>query len=163
MITLNIDGLMNARKLVRAKKKEVIDKANFQYRQHVLAMYRDTLAVSPQFSGDFVGNWDIETTNSPQRPYAQVPNKGSVAASQQPRHAGQEDGPYKSSLMRGIGRLRYIQYGDPVYFVNSAPIQIDSPEVIGPAGDRKDLRETVVITAWESISSYLQAKWGNRP
>ena len=56
--------------------------------------------------------------------------------------------------------MKYITYyGQPVYFTNSAPIEIDSPLVIGPDGVQQ-LRDGVVIGAWASISSYLQARYG---
>lgn len=161
MITLNVDMLMRAREAVKKKRADVLKMATAQYRSQALAMYREVLLVAPQFSGDFVSNFDLETTNSPERGYTPLPNKGSVAVSQQPREAGDTDGPFQAAYMRGVARLRYIQYGDPIYIVNPTPIQIDSPEVIGPDGDRKDLRDPAVITAWESISSYLQAKYGD--
>lgn len=161
VITLNIDGLIQARKLVASKKAEVIKARDTQYRSIVLAMYKDLLYVSPQYSGDFVFNWDIETLTSPERGYSQLDSKGSLAIAQQPHHAGDTSTELKSALGRGLGRLRYVKYGQPVYFVNPTPIRIDSPEVVGPDGVRKDLRDAVAITAWESISSYLQGKYGS--
>ena len=56
--------------------------------------------------------------------------------------------------------MRYITYyGQPVSFVNSSPLEIDSPLVVGPDGVQK-LRDGVVVGAWESISSYLNARYG---
>lgn len=161
MISLNIDQLLQAQKIVRSKKAEVLAAADRQYRSKILAMYKEILLVAPQFSGDLVSNFDIETMSSPERGYTPIAGKGSVAVSQQPLNAGDTGTAYQSAYMRGVGRLRYVKHGQPVFFVNPTPITIDSPEVIGPAGDRKDLRDSVVITAWESIHSYLQAKYGS--
>lgn len=170
MISLNIDQLLQAQKIVRSKKTEVLAAADRQYRSKILAMYKEILLVAPQFSGDFVSNFDIETTinhkgkgssHSPSRGYTPIAGKGSVAVSQQPLNAGDTGTAYQSAYMRGVGRLRFVKHGQPVFFVNPTPITIDSPEVIGPAGDRRDLRDSMVITAWESIHSYLQAKYGS--
>jgi hypothetical protein len=161
MITLNIDLLLQAKKAVKSKQAEVLAARDKQYRSKVLAMYKELLYVSPQFSGDFVSNWDIETPLSNSRAYKEIPGKNSVAISQQPHEAGDKSPELDSAYMRGVSRMRYVTYGQPVYFTNPTPIQISSPEVIGPDGKRNDLRDSTVITAWESIHSYLQSKYGS--
>lgn len=161
MIVLDIRELQASIGVVEKMRKDVLEMATRQYRQQVMAIYRELLIVYPQFSGDAISNFDIKTLTSNAQPYREHPNKGSVAISQQPRDAGQTDGPFQTALMRGVARMKGVKYGEPVYFVNPAPITIDSPEVIGPDGKRQDLRNSGVITAWMSISSYLQAKYGD--
>lgn len=161
MISLNIHQLLEGRKTLKKKRADVIRLATAQYRSNIMAMYVELLMVSPQFSGDFVGNWDIETLSTSARGYTPNSKKGSVESTQQPLDAGHTGPDFQSARMRGLSRLKYVQLGEPIYFVNPTPIKIDSPEVIGPEGDRKDLRNTSVITAWESIHAHLQAKYGS--
>lgn len=169
MITLNIDSLLAGREFVKKKKREVVDSRDRQYRHIVLNMYRSFLGVLPQFSGDMVSNADIETLNSPGRSYQMWPEKtgfnkdGSVRdMGAEPRHAGEGSPALMSAYMRGVQRMRYVKYGEPVYFVNPTPLKIESPYVVGPDSVEL-LREQPVIDAWASISSYLQAKHGSPP
>lgn len=161
MIVLDARKLAEAIRVTKTKKQNIIDARDRGYRQRVMAMYRELLMVYPQFSGDSISNFDIRTLTGSAHQYKQHPNKGSVAISQQPRDAGQTDGPFQTALMRGVARMKNVRYGEPVFFVNPAPITIDTPEVTGPDGKRQDLRNTSVITAWQGIESYLQAKYGD--
>lgn len=161
MIILDAAMLAASIKACKTKKKNILEAADRGYRQRVMAMYRELLMVYPQYSGDAISNFDIKTLTGSSHQYREHPNKGSVRLTQQPRNAGQTDGPFQSALMRGVARMKTVHYGEPVYFVNPAPITIDVPEVIGPDGKRQDLRSSSVITAWQGIESYLQAKYGD--
>lgn len=160
MIKLNVHQLLEGRKLLKKKKADLVALATAQYRSQIMAMYTEVLITYPQFSGDAISNWDIETLSTSARTYSSNGKKGSVATTQQPLDAGNTGPDFQSARMRGLSRLKFVQLGEPVYFVNPTPITIDSPEVIGPTGDRKDLRNSITITAWESIHAHLQAKFG---
>lgn len=182
MITINLDGIKRSLEVLKTKKAMVEEEAVKGYRRKILNMYWELLKVSPQFSGDFVGNWDIEVSQGLGKlaaktkkvslgaattavPYRQIPGKSDFTSHPTQRYvaphkARDEDGGFASSFARGRSRMKYITYyGQPVSFVNSTQLEIDSPLIIGPDGVQK-LRDGVVIGAWESISSYLQARYG---
>lgn len=176
MITINADGLRRSIEVIKSRRARIDEEAVKQYRSAILGMYWQLLKVAPQFSGDFVSNFDIEVGpgigkraakagGSPHRAYQMSGDKrefkaGRVGENVAPHEAGDEDGAFQAAYMRGVSRMKYITYyGQPVYFTNSTPLEIDSPLVIGPDGVQK-LRDGVVIGAWESISSYLQARYG---
>jgi hypothetical protein len=175
MLSINVDLLLQSRNVVRSKKQEMIDSANKQYRREVLKRYRAVLFVAPQFSSDFVSNFDIETPDSPvrgYRPWAEKEAYFKTDHSQAPEahHAGDDSAGLESAYMRGVQRMRYIEYmkvgsngklqvGQPVYIVNPTPIEIVPPKIFGPDGRPQQMRDEVAITAWESISSYLQARF----
>jgi hypothetical protein len=152
--------------VVKGKKAAVQEAADRQYRSKILAAYRDLLFVAPQFSSDFVSNFDIETPSSPVRGYQQWPEKigrtkggGVTGHWAEPHHAGDNSAGLVSAYMRGVQRMRYVKFGQPVFFVNPTDLQIRPPEVVGPDGARQ-MRDQSAIDAWTSISSYLQARHG---
>lgn len=176
MITINADGLRRSIEIIKSKRERVDEAAVKQYRSHILGMYWQLLKVAPQFSSDFVSNFDIEVGpgigkraakagGSPHRGYQRSAEKeefvaGKKGETEAPHEAGDEGGGFQAAYMRGVSRMRYITYyGQPVYFTNSTPLEIDTPLIIGPDGVQK-LRDGVVIGAWASISSYLQARYG---
>lgn len=172
MITLNADLLVQAREYARKKGFEAKIAALEAYRKRVLAMYKDLLLITPQYSGDMVSNWDIQLEDSPERAYREWAEKEefrlaheqrSLVEAIEPHHAGEQDEAFMSAYMRGVQRMRYVTYyGQPVYFVNTAPLEINSPLIAGPDGIQK-LREDGVISAWDSITSYLLERYGARP
>ena len=182
MISIDIDSIKRSLEVLKSKKAMLEETAVKGYRSKILGMYWELLMVSPQFSGDFVGNWDIEVSQGLGKlaaktkkaslgaattavAYKQVAGKSSFTSHPSERYtaphkAGDQDGGFASSLARGRSRMKYVTYyGQPVSFVNSTQLEIDSPIIIGPDGIQK-LRDGVVIGAWESISSYLQARYG---
>lgn len=176
MLTINIDSIIQSRKAIKAKKQEVVDAVNKQYRSEVLKRYRAVLFVAPQFSSDFVSNFDLETPDSPVRGYRVWPEKAEYfktdhSAELEAHHAGDDSAGLESAYMRGVQRMRYIEYaklgsdgklrvGQPVYIVNPTPIEIAPPQIFGPDGKPRNMRDQSAITAWESISSHLQARFG---
>lgn len=173
MISLNADLLTGSLAYARKKGFEAKIAARDQYRSHVLAMFRELLLVTPQYSSDLVSNWDIEVEGADYgRAYQEWPEKAefqrqhaggpSLVDKVEPHHAGDQDEAFQSAYARGINRMRYISYfGQPVYFVNPTLLEIDSPLVIGPDGVRHHLRDTTAEFAWLSISSYLQEHFGS--
>lgn len=165
MFTLNVDSLIASRAAVKRKRQQVLDEADRQYRSLILKMYRTVLFVAPQYSSDFVSNFDIQTDSSPVRGYQMWPEKagrdkkGGFLLGAEPHHAGDGTPGLNSAYMRAVQRMRYVKYGQPVYFVNPTPIEIRPPQILGPDGPSK-MRDQVAIDAWTSISSYLQARFG---
>lgn len=161
MITINADSLLAGRELVRKKGIEAKTKALLQYRSHILAMFRELLLISPQYSSDLVSNWDIETERRAARGYSRHPEKQEYERGMTaPHEAGDLSDGFNSAYARGLNRMKDITYyGQPVYFVNPSFLDIDSPLVIGPDGVQ-ELRDANVIFAWASISSYLQERFG---
>lgn len=165
MITLNVDSLLASVETLKLKGLEMRAAARDQYRSQILEMFYQLLLVTPQYSSDMVFNWDIETDGSPDRSYERseekveyVHEKGVIPIP--PHHAGELDAGLLSAYYRGVSRMKYIKaYGQPVYFVNTAPLEIDSPIVVGADGVQ-ELRDGSVIFAWVSITSYLQARFG---
>lgn len=174
MITINADGLRNSLEALKSKKARIEEAAVKQYRSAILGMYWQLLLVTPQFSSDMVSNWDIEVGpgigkraakkgGSPHRGYQRSAEKvehlpGQLQA---PHNAGEHSPGLMAAYMRGVSRMRYIEYyGQPVYFVNPTLLEIDSPLIFDATGVHQTLRDGTVITAWASISSYLQARYG---
>lgn len=182
MITINTDGIRRSLEVLKTKRAQIEEEAVKGYRSKILNMYWELLKVSPQFSGDFVSNWDIEVSQglgkraattkkaslgaaTARRGYAQVPGKSEFSSHptqryEAPHNAGDEGGGFASSLARGRSRMKYVTYyGQPVAFVNATGLDIDSPIIVGPDGVQQ-LRDDKVIGAWGSISSYLHARYG---
>lgn len=161
MITINADSLAHSIEVARKKGLEAQALALTQYRSYIFRMYVELLMISPQYSGDFVFNWDIELEGSPGRGYSRHPDKQEYERGMEALHeAGDLSDPLNAAKMRGLRRLQGLRYyGQPVYFVNPSFLDIDSPLVIGPDGVQ-ELRDANVIFAWASISTYLQERFG---
>lgn len=164
MITINADSLAASMLFVRKKGIEAKAKALTEYRRHIMAMYRELLLITPQYSSDMVGNWDIETDNTRSRGYVRSAEKEDFEATQgthqAPHEAGDQDAAFNSAYARGLRRMQDVTYyGQPVYFVNPTLLDIDTPLIIGPDGVQ-ELRDANVIFAWASITSYLQERYG---
>lgn len=162
MVIINADSIAAARDFVRKRGLEAKAAATKQYRSHIMRLYRELLLIYPQYSGDSIANWDIETDVRAAREYVQTEMKGKVI--DQPIYEAGEISPgFNSAYARGLARMRDVtQYGQPVLFVNNSPVEIDSPIVVGPDGVSK-LRDPDVVAAWMSITSYLQARFGALP
>ncbi len=164
MIIINADSLRDTIESLKGKRKAIQEEALVKYRAKILAMFYELLMVTPQYSSDMVSNWDIETASSRARPYSEWREKDGYQSARlnglTPHEAGEKDAGFNSSYMRGVSRMRYITYyGEPVYFVNPTILEIESPMIIGADGVQK-LRDGVVISAWDSIESYLKARYG---
>lgn len=164
MITINADSLASSMAYVRKKGIEAKALALQQYRQKIMAMYVELLLVTPQYSSDMVSNWDIEVEGASGRDYVRSSEKEDFVFGEgghkAPHEAGDQDAGFTASKMRGLRRMQDITYyGQPVYFVNSAMLEIDTPLIIGPDGVQ-ELRDSIVIFAWASITSYLQERYG---
>lgn len=165
MITINADSLAHSIDYVRKKGLEAKALALTEYRSRIMRMYWELLKINPQYSSDMVSNWDIEVESSPGRGYVRSLEKQEFTAEKgakpaAPHEAGEEDAGFKSAYARGLRRMQDVRYyGQPVYFVNPTLLDIDSPLIIGPDGVQ-ELRDSDVIFAWASISSYLQERFG---
>lgn len=166
VITINADSLAASIAYARKKGIEARTMALLQYRQKVMAMYIELLLITPQYSSDMVYNWDIETENTHARSYVRSPEKVEFTAVRgehpaPPHEAGDQDTSFMAAKMRGLRRMQDITYyGQPVYFVNAALLEIDSPLIIDDTGVHQELRDSDVIFAWASITSYLQERFG---
>jgi hypothetical protein len=163
MITLNADLLRQGIEEVRKKGIEAKAAALAGYRSKILAAFRELLLISPQYSGNLVSNWDIQVEGMASRPYRMIGSKDPVTEAfiGTPHHAGDESEEFNSAYARGVQRMRYITYfGQPVYFVNPILLEIDSPLILGPDGT-EEMRDSIAIFAWASISSYLQERYGS--
>lgn len=166
MITINADSLRASILELKGKGLEIRAQALVQYRKFIMGIFKELLLISPQYSGDFVFNWSIEIDGGSERGY--TPSSGKVQALEkgqlrEPKnHAGEESGELNSAYFRALRAVQDIKYyGQPVYFVNATPLEIDTPFVIGPDGVQ-ELRDDGVTIAWVSITTYLQDRYGTR-
>lgn len=165
VITINADSLATSIEYVRKKGLEAKTLALKQYRSQIMKMFWELLLITPQYSSDMVFNWDIETDESAARGYMRSSEKqefiaGKGAKPAAPHEAGDQDAGLMATYFRGLRRMQDITYyGQPVYFVNASMLEIDTPLVIGPDGVQ-ELRDSDVIFAWASITSYLQDRFG---
>lgn len=163
MITINADSLRASIEEVRKKGIEAKALAVKQYRAQIFEMFVTLLHFTPQFSGEMVFNWDIQVGEELSGGYKPLAGADKWEPGMAPTYeAGQDSDPLISAKMRGLRRLQAITYfGQPVYFINHAPLEIDSPIVTGADGSVAELRDGMVVFAWVSITSYLQARYGS--
>ncbi len=140
------------------RRKKLFQKLlNDQFRYKVYAMYRDLNRVSPQFSGDYVSNWELVTSSTSPRGYQEWKNKGSVLVSQQPKHAGDSDAVDFS--LRRMYRVK-LDYRDKVYFYNPTPVEFTATTATGPDGKTTALRPENILSPPQLLFSYLKANYG---
>jgi hypothetical protein len=114
-ITLNRDRL---RKWSVAKKKQIADTADKQYRQNVLAVFKDGLEVSAQWSGDYVKNFHItKAIGGDLKAYVDHGGEERVG---QVHQAGDPE-----AVNFALTRAKFQQFGykDKVIMYNPAPLE----------------------------------------
>jgi hypothetical protein len=150
MLALDVGALARTVANIQDKRKKLDLEVNRQYRQKVLAMFKDVLQVSPQYSGEFVSNWDVVVGTEGLKTFRAWPAKGDKTV----RDAGDATA-VNYAYTRAKFALQHVTYRTPVYFVNASPLELESPFVTGN-GAIEHLRNPSVISAWQNITAYLK-------
>lgn len=150
---------VSTKALAKAKER-LVNNANRRYRNIVYKWFDEILRVSPQYSGDFVSNWQIVVGSAGgvvEPAYREWPLKHELEIRQQPRAAGD---PLAIGYARSQMVRRPFNYKDKVYFVNPTPLHFTETTVSGPDGRTQNLRPENLIGMDKLLGSYLKAKFG---
>ena len=152
-ISLNTSRLEQWSLRQKAKIRESADK---QYRAKVLAVFRDGLEVSAQWSGDWVKNFHlVKKDGGDLKPYRQLDEKrvGEV------HQAGDSE-----AVDFALTRAKFVAFGykDKMVMWNPAPLEFTGTTVTGPDGETRNLRPENIIPGGVRLKAYLQSKYGGR-
>ncbi len=159
MITIRATALAKSIKQVGLLRKRLADNADGIFRQKLLYLFEAALTVSPQFSGDFVSNWHIATSDLPgYRAWG-----GKPAAGKEGHlfplggvHQAGDSATIDPAMVRARFAVKGITRTTKVHFVNATQLTTDGTHMIGPDGIEK-LREVNVIPGGVRIETYIRA------
>ena len=152
-------SMFEVRADIIARNKQSLDRfrtrmeaeANRKYMRVVRSMYRELLKVSPQYSGNFVSNWQFQIDDNSVRGYQEWRNKGDG----EKRIAGDTEAvDYSLRRMYSAGAFTFKQ---KVYFLNDTPLTFTESTVSDSTGQVRNLRPGNMIADMAQISSYLKA------
>lgn len=152
-ISLNTTRLEQWSMRQKAKIRESADK---QYRAKVLAVFKDGLEVSAQWSGDWVKNFHLRKRgDSDLKAYVEH-DEGRIGEIHQ---AGDSE-----AVNFAFTRAKFVQFGykDKMVMYNPAPLVFTGTTVTGPEGETRKLRPENVIPGGVRLQTYLQQKYGGR-
>lgn len=169
MITLRVDQrAKNIEKISRFKKR-MEDELNKRYRKRVLAIFKDLLNVSPQYSGDFTSNWHLLPDTGSPAGYKEWRNKNKVVAGRKNTIMGLSS--YEEALYAGhseainfaFTRAKFVQYNylQKVYFVNSTELEFTATTV-SDNEETHALRPVNLMSPPQQMFSYLRSKYPSR-
>lgn len=158
----------NLEKISRFKKR-FEEELNRKYRQRTLAMFKDLLQVSPQYSGDFVSNWHImpDTSSPPGHKDWRYKNKVlagrknsmfGLTSYEEPFYAG-----HSEAINFAFTRAKFVQYTylQKVYFVNSTELEFTATTV-SDGEETHTLRPVNQMSPPQMMFSYLRSKYPAR-
>lgn len=150
-------------------KRRFEEELNRRYRKRVFAMFKDLLTVSPQYSGDFVSNWQLLPDTGSPKGYKEWRYKNQVLQGRKWTILGKNS--YEQASQAGdpeainfaFTRAKFVQftYLQKVYFVNETPLEFTATTVTGN-GVTHNLRPVNLISPPQQIISYLRSKYPAR-
>lgn len=165
MMSINVNAIQLTIKNLQKTQKKVIEKGDSAVRAKTWALWKELLAVSPQFSGDFVSNWFLSVDGN-LGAYKMYQGKASMDAEMQDkggrisyrsvaRQMG-DPGAIASVKMSGLSRLNGITMKSRIRFINLTDLYSTGKEMVSPR-DREQLRPENVIPGGVRIESHLRA------
>ena len=120
----------------RAAKDKIKSKATDHVQSQVLKVFKTILKESPQYSGDFVSNWNVVTNAYSSPGYQELPYKDFLEGEYERTAENTYKIDYYKSLLRSFGHpaamrvamlhasdvISSIKWNTKVYIVNTAPI-----------------------------------------
>lgn len=155
---IKIDNVRRFVDSVQAKRASTEIGITKAYQQHVRTVFADLVKHSPQYSGSFASNWEIELTSRPGE-YNVWYKKGFTGGFTQwvydPVQMGDEEA-VSVALRKAEQVIHKIRWNSIVRFVNYDPAAdlLQSGEVI--------LRPVNVIPGYTAVTEYIKAKHLNR-
>lgn len=140
-------------KKLRADREKLKTTPQKYVRAAVLKAFKIVLRESPQYSGDFAANWNIETRATGSTPYFEIGRKGELE--DKILKLGPKDEEYKSmlryaghpeaiaeALQRAQTVLPTIKWNSKIFFTNRTPIAgaIGTPGKATPDGTSLNYR-----------------------
>ncbi len=154
---IQVKGLNSFLKKTEKQKEKIKQKATDYVRGKVLLVLRDAQRVSPQWSGDFVYNWAIETSSSGSRGYTPFYKKGQTGRKATDSYKPVQMGDPEAGLaaMRDWEKFSIgsVKWNSKIKLVNYAP------EAAGIASGELVKRPENVIPGATCVLAYLQQKY----
>lgn len=155
-LTVGILGAKNLNALVAIDKKaraRVKKKATVFVREKAYKVLKDAILVSPQWSGNFAYNWQLETKNAGNTRYSAKFKVDPWQSLKAPKQAG-DKAAYNENLQQlNNGVLDQITWNMTIRLVNHAPVA----ELI-ETGQVK-LRPENAIPGNAGVMAYIQSKY----
>ncbi len=175
MIVINAAALKLTLAKLQTTRKAIVKQGDEGFRQKIYYLFNALLKVSPQFSGEFVYNWNLAVNGDlgSFRSYAGkaagdgsrsvTKSDGTVGYAAARHRAGDEEA-MASPRARMTARLKGLKLGDKVHFINLTDMYVGSQgdTMISP-GETVNLRPENVIPGNVRIESYIRALAKNPP
>jgi len=172
-LSIDMAQLKMTQAALQRTRKAVIKEGDKGYAQMVYYLFNAALKVSPQFSGDFVYNWNL-VVNGDLGSYRRYSGKGEGDGSrsfmrdngttgyQAARHQAGDEEAMASPRARMVARLKNLKVTDRVQFVNMSGLDTDNSgtKMVSP-NDTVNLRVENIIPGGVRIASYLKAQAKN--
>lgn len=165
MMNINVNAIQLTIKNLQKTQKKVIEKGDSAVRAKTWALWKELLAVSPQFSGDFVSNWFLSVDGN-LGSYKMYQGKASMDAEMQDKNgrisyrsvAKQmgDEAAMTSVRMSGLSRLQTITMKSRIRFINLTDLYSTGREMKSPR-DTETLRPENVIPGSVRIESHLRS------
>jgi hypothetical protein len=137
MAAIQVKNLNPFLKKTKAQRALIKSSATDFVKKKVTQILKTVLKESPQYSGDFVSNWQVVTSNNPDTGYstdwykslldAEYRNMNMKDSSQikayydKVRYAGHPEA-MQEPMAKGLAVISTIKYNSRVTFINSSPI-----------------------------------------